>query len=570
MAPDCIVIGFNEPPFERYEALVRNYGDDSEAYRDLRFSFVDVGGRKLTYVDLLNQAYAWAGAEPPRHFKSCDIPNLAAVYLANFLRKRGVAADYINLFQFEKDALARQLDDDPLCVAITTTFYVINFPVREMVRFIRERNPRVRIVVGGPLVANYARQSEDRRPVSLVLPGREVRRHEREAPPDLVSALEDIGADIYVVEGQGEATLLDIVETLKAGRSLASVPNILYTEDGVLVRNPRRPEENHLDECDIDWLAFSDRDLGHTIQTRTARSCAFSCAFCNYPGRAGNLALSSLDTVKRELDAIRELGGVRNVVFIDDTFNVPLPRFKDLCRLMIREEYPFNWYSYFRCSNSDREAFDLMAASGCKGVFLGIESGSPTVLKHMNKSATVERYADGIRLLKERGILTFASFILGFPGETAETVRETADFIERNRPDYYRVQPWYCEPGTPIDRRRDEFQIEGDGFVWTHKTMDSLTAADHIERLFLTVRHSQWLPQWSFDFWIIPYLTGEGIDAASFARFMTLANQLLALEIASVGRGEKEQRQAALVRELAAWAKTRTASEDACEETVAI
>ncbi len=85
-------------------------------------------------------------------------------------------------------------------------------------------------------------------------------------------------------------------------------------------------------------------------------------------------------------------------MFIDDTFNVPLPRFKDLGRLMIQEQYNFNWFSYFRCSNSDEEAFDLMAKSGCKGVFLGIESGSPSILKNMNKAATIERYAEGTKI----------------------------------------------------------------------------------------------------------------------------------------------------------------------------
>jgi p-methyltransferase len=555
MPPDCIVIGVNEPPFEHYERLIRTYGEDSEAYRDLTFSFVELDGQKLTYVDLLNHAFQLAGRTPRREFRSCDIPNLAAVYLTNYLRKRGVSADFINLFQHEKDALATYLAQDPVCVAITTTFYVINFPAIEIVQFIREHNPRVPIVIGGPLIANYARRVDERQPATIGIAGRDPSRTTRAAPIELASPLADIGADIYVVEGQGELTLLRIVECLKSGRSLTDVPNILYTDDGVLVQTPREPEQNDLDACDIDWHGFGGRDLGRTIQTRTARSCAFSCAFCNYPGRAGKLTLSSVDTVMRELDSIRRLDEVCNVVFIDDTFNVPLARFKDLCRMLIRERYPFNWFSYFRCSNSDDEAFDLMAESGCKGVFLGIESGSPRILKNMSKAATVEKYTDGIRQLKQHGILTFASFIIGFPGETEETMGETADFIETTRPDYYRMQPWYCEPGTPIDRSRERYGIEGEGFVWRHATLDSLTAADHMERLFLSLRGSKWLPQWSFDFWIIPYLFGEGIDAARFAAYMNVANQLLALGIASGGSDETARRRTALVQRLTDWAR---------------
>lgn len=233
--------------------------------------------------------------------------------------------------------------------------------------------------------------------------------------------------------------------------------------------------------------------------------------------RAGSLTLAGMDAVARELDAMAELG-TQNVVFIDDTFNVPLKRFKELCRLLIERRYGFNWFSYFRCSNSDDEAVDLAAQSGCRGVFLGIESGSPRILANMNKAATVEKYVSGMKRLHAHGILTFASFILGFPGETEETVEETLAFIQETRPDYYRTQLWYCEPGTAVDAKRQQYGITGQGFIWRHDTMESLEAMDHIDRMFLTVKDSVWLPQWSFDFWIIPYLLGRGSRRSSSRR----------------------------------------------------
>jgi len=519
---DCIVIGYNEVPFSRYEQFLHTYGEDSEAYRDLKFSFVNLDGKKLDYPGLLNHARALAGANG-EELKSGDIPNLAAAYLTNFLRRHGHTAEYINLFQYEKEQFIEYLRQGPLCVAITTTFYVVNLPVTEMVEFIRKHNPNVKIVVGGPLVNNHARNYHG---------------------DALKTALEDMGAGIYVLEGQGEFTLSRLVECLKNGGNLSDVPNLAYFEDKQLRRTTTVPENNSLDANFIDWKDFGGtRDLGATIQTRTARSCAFKCSFCNYPSRAGALTLLSLDVLERELDSILALGGVQNVVFIDDTFNVPFPRFKDLCRMMIRKKYPFNWFSYFRCSNSDQEAIDLMAESGCKGVFLGIESGSPSILINMNKSATVEKYAKGIEMLRRNGILTFGSFITGFPGETDETVQETIDFIRTTRPDYYRSQMWYCEPGTPIQNERRKYQIEGEGFVWSHATMDSMGAMDHIDRMFLAINESVWLPQWSFDFWIIPYLMGKGISRDRFREFMTVAHKMLTLEIASVPPQQKKMLQ---------------------------
>jgi len=516
----CVVMGYNETPFPEYERILRQYGEDSEAYRDLKLSFVSLdAGPKLTYAGLFNHAFNLAhGLDGEERFKSGDIPNLAAAYLTNYLRRRHFRVEQINLFQYEKDRLLEYLAMDPVCVAITTTFYVLNLPVIEMVQLIRDHHRDVPIIVGGPLIANHARSYQGE---------------------ELAAALRDTGADIFIHESQGEATLASVIQALESGGDVARVPNVLCFQNGKLVTGPTARENNSLDEELIDWEAISPEGLGPTIQTRTARSCAFSCSFCNYPTRAGALTLASLDTIEKELDSMHRLGGVRNVVFIDDTFNVPVNRFKEICRLMIRKGYGFDWFSYFRCSNADQECVDLMAESGCKGVFLGIESGSPLILKNMNKAATIEKYARGIEWLRARGILTFGSFITGFPGETAETVQETVDFIKATRPDYYRSQMWYCEPGTPVFAERDRHGIEGEGFVWSHNTMDSMEAMEHIERMFLTIKESEWLPQWSFDFWIIPYFLGKAVSLDRFKGFMEQANRMLALEIAALPPREK-------------------------------
>src|SRR5688500_697614 len=124
---DCIVIGYNEMPFIEYEKLLSQYGRDAEAYRDLQFSFVDVEGKKMDYMGLLNHVFDLAGASPADdQCKSCDLPDLAAVYLDHVLRKRGHNAVYIHLFQHDREDLARYLDQEPLCVGITTIFYVMN------------------------------------------------------------------------------------------------------------------------------------------------------------------------------------------------------------------------------------------------------------------------------------------------------------------------------------------------------------------------------------------------------------------------------------------------------------
>jgi radical SAM PhpK family P-methyltransferase len=542
-APDCIIVGYNEMPFPRFEQAVRRFGVRSAAYRDLQFSFVNIDGEPHTWVDLLNHSERRARLGSGTHngfadYRCGDIPNLAAVYLTNFLRRRGLTAEYVNLFQFEQDRFRELLQTDPRCVAITTTFYTTNDPATEIVEFVKKHRPGVPVIVGGPLIANHARRYSD---------------------AELDFALDGLGADIYVVESQGEYTLYQVIESLRHGNPMTAVPNLILPTHGRFAKEQPRddalslvpghsryirtgavPENNSLDENAIDWSSTLQRSAGATLQTRTARSCAFKCAFCAYPTRAGALTLASLDTIRRELQSMHEYGGIRNLVFVDDTFNVPLPRFKQLCRMLIECGHPFRWYSYFRCNNADEEAIDLMAASGCAGVFLGIESGSQRVLANMSKSVTVEQYRHGIQMLRDHGILTFGSLIAGFPGETQETVDETIEFLHTVGLDYYRIQLWYCEPGTPIDQRRDEFQLQGMGFNWRHRTMDAQEAMSHIDRTFRDVE-TCWLPQWSFDFWILPYLAGRRIPMDAFKRYMLLTHRLLKLEFEPV-RERNEQK----------------------------
>lgn len=529
----CVVIGPNEPPVAELEREVLTFGAQSPAYRDLRLSFVRWEGRPVSYAELLTLSEDLArqrrGLPPlaqPYHWG--DLPNLGVACLASHLRSRGLQVESINHFRHGLQRLDELLAQDPCCVAVTTTFYVSSAPAVAVIQAVRDRRPRVPIVVGGPLIANLARR----------FPGATLR-----------IALEQLGADIYIVESQGEATLARLVACLAEGAPYDEVPNLIFFRDNKLVRTPVEAEANDLDREDFDWARLTDQPP--TLQLRTARSCAFKCSFCAYPLRAGALTLASPDAVRRHLDAALALGSVDNLVFIDDTFNVPLPRFKQLCRVL--KEYPFRWYSYFRCANSDEEAADLMAESGCAGVFLGIESGSPTVLQIMSKAASIERYHRGIAQLRDRGIAMFGSFILGFPGETAATVRETLDFIEEARLDWYRIQPWYCEPGTPIMQRAAEFKLTGSGFRWRHQTMTANEAMEHVELAFHSVRGSRWLPQWAFDFWIVPYLAGRGVSPRALGPWLDAANGLLAAELRGAPESELDVHRNTLVTAATAW-----------------
>ena len=505
---DCVLIGYNEVHFSSLWNAAKQYDAFSGKQWALMLETIEHQGERVPYNILLND-YITQEKDKETNLHVWNVPNLAVCYLYSYLKKRKFNVEFIKFFTEEKQRLASLLNSNPKSVAITTTFYYDSAPIIEIVRFIKQHNPDTKIIVGGPHIYNLCFRYQDR----LTLQD---------------AVLQEIGADIYVNDSQGELTLSLILHELKQpdAPDFNSIPNLIFQKGDSLCRTVREPENNSLDDNAIDWSHFDRSYLGPTVPVRTARSCAYKCAFCNYPYFAGPLNLTSLDVVEKELSQLSD-AGIRQIMFIDDTFNIPLPRFKKLCKIMIERKFGFDWFSFFRCSNADDETFDLMQESGCKGVFLGIESGDQTILNKMNKEAKIERYKYGIQKLKEHDIITLASFIMGFPGETRETALNTLTFIEETAPMFYRILPYYHYPSTPIAKQAKEYGIQGGGYSWKHDTMDWREACGLINMMYRTIRQSIIIPTHSFDFWMIPYLMGHGISIDELKQFLEYAQDLL-------------------------------------------
>ena len=488
MKTDCLIIGFNDSNFDEYVEMVRSMGPQSGAWRDLDLTFIEDEGRRYRILDVLNRVMGQGEAGRPYH--NADFLWPVVLYLSTYLHRRGIAADYVNLFHLEKDKLRdKLLHDDILTIAITTTLYVTAHPILEIVSFIRQYNEKVRIVIGGPYIKNQTAVMD---------------------PEGLQRLFHYLGADYYVINQEGEGTLVRLLQALKAGVSLDAVDNLAYREGGRFIVTATSSESNTLEENMVDYSLFPRSELGELISLRTAKSCPFSCSFCGFPQRAGKYTYIDLPLVERELDILHELG-VTTLTFLDDTFNVPKKRFQEILRLMIQKNYGFHWNSFYRSDHGDPETIELMAQAGCEGVFLGIESGSDEMLKRMNKTSRRKNYMAAIPKLQAVGISCHTNFIVGFPGETYDTVQESIELIEEARPDFYRAQLWYADPVTPIWKSKDQYGVQGEAFNWSHHTMDYQAACDLVDRMFLGVQNSTWLPQYGFEQWSTFYLQRRGM-----------------------------------------------------------
>src|SRR5215208_5445558 len=295
---DCIVVGYNDVPFSRLAEKHKPLQKYSATYNELKTNSVLIGGERKNYMELLNHVIKQTHGVNPQ-LNAFELANLGASYLTSFLRRRGYAVDLVNFFNYGKERLRDLLAEKPRAVAI-----------------IREHNPDTCIIVGGPYVHNTCA-------------GNDI------ATQNII--FRSIGADIYISDSQGEATLAQVLGRLRKGRgaSLSLIPNLIYEQaDGGLGRTHRVEERNSLDENAVQWTGFDPGFYTPTTYMRTARSCPFSCSFCNYPAMSGEHTLTSIDTIRNELRTLVD-NGLQYIIFVDDTFNVPLPRFKQLCRMMI-------------------------------------------------------------------------------------------------------------------------------------------------------------------------------------------------------------------------------------------
>ncbi|UCH92359.1 MAG: PhpK family radical SAM P-methyltransferase [Candidatus Aminicenantes bacterium] len=503
---DCFFIGHNEMDFREYEDNIKRMGISSGAYRDLNLNFIQYDNRPYHLSEIFNLFYCHdkfsKGEKKPLSIG--ETFSAAIAYLGTYLNRRGFTFDYVNSFQEEKEELKRYLlREDILTIGIITTLYTSVFPIIEIIAFIKKYNHTAKVIVGGPYVSTQVLNQE---PAEL----------------DYLFSV-TIGADIYVNSSQGEATLVKILHSLKNDLPLDQINNIYYKTDNGYLSTPILIENNQLSENMVDWNLFADR-VGQVVNVRTSISCPFSCAFCGFPEHAGKHQVVEVELLEKELKMLSKIKSIKSVNFTDDTFNVPKERFKRILKMLIKNKFKWRWHSNLRCQFLNREIVELMKESGCEGVFLGIESGSPKILKNMNKAASVDKYFEGVALLKEFGIIPFGSFIVGFPGETDETLQETVRFIEESEIDFFRAHLWYCEPITPIWREKEKYKIKGSNFEWSHATMDSRRACDLIDDMFVSIKKSIWIPQYNFDLDNLFHITNRGFTLEEVRNILNAFN----------------------------------------------
>ena len=257
-----------------------------------------------------------------------------------------------------------------------------------------------------------------------------------------------------IVGGEGENEMVKIAKTFK--------------EDNSKVYDQKFRLSTPIEH--IDSLPFPDRDLVDIMKFHRkvngkrsfgiigSRGCPYHCSFCDRSVFGNKVRFRSVRSIFLEILNVLWLYNVDRFEFFDDLFTVSKNRLIDFRDRV--KDLNIQYRCQGRTDILDPEIYKLLKESGCYSIGFGIESGNQKILDLMNKNNTVENNYKAIKIAQDFGIIVIGYFIIGFPGETVESINDTLEFIEKSNIDQAQAYQFTPFPGTEVYRNPDKFGVK--------------------------------------------------------------------------------------------------------------
>jgi radical SAM superfamily enzyme YgiQ (UPF0313 family) len=262
--------------------------------------------------------------------------------------------------------------------------------------------------------------------------------------------------------GEGEDTLLELVNKMESGKDVKNILGLWVKENGRVFKSPIRPLETNLDK-----FPFPDREIfdkRHFIKDYpgspflTSRGCPYKCTYrCNHLlqkiyNYKNYVRFRSVDNVLDEMEFVKKKYKIKYIWIVDDTFTIKKDRVLEFCK-----KYSDRVALPFRCmanpNSVDREMMFALKEAGCLSVHMGIESGNDILrCKIMKRHFSKTQIINAFKWAKEAGMKTVAYNVLGIPYETRKTIMETIKLNRRCRVDAVQASIFYPFPYTELWR----------------------------------------------------------------------------------------------------------------------
>ena len=294
-----------------------------------------------------------------------------------------------------------------------------------------------------------------------------------QATIDPIAVMNHANIDL-AVRGEGEWTLLELVDSLENGSpGFGEIAGLAY-RDGAKVRltapRPVTPEVGTLPWPRRNQLLgigdLPDKLLWEAVgQVQAARGCPYSCRFCGADQVWGSKKprWRSPEDIVDEVCHLRDTYGVRRFVMWEDTFGLKKDRVEQLSSEMAKRAPEMRWVCLVRANVVDDHLLRTIQAGGCDEVQLGIESGSDRILKAMGKGVGLSDTRRAVQVVQEHGMRWHGFFIIGFPSETLDEMRQTLRLIDELQPDTAELSTF-----TPYNGTRYYEELAGQGRLPTN------------------------------------------------------------------------------------------------------
>lgn len=309
---------------------------------------------------------------------------------------------------------------------LTSAFYRAIF----LCKLVKKINPKITTILGGP--------------------------HPSACPEE---SIKDENVDIVVV-GEGEKTLEELVEKIKAGEDISSVNGIYYKKDGHVMFTQPRGRIINLDT----ELPFPDRDLVNmdlykpsvlhyknvpVFSVMCGRGCPYRCTFCNCAKVfRGKVTIRTPENVISEIKFLIEKYGAKEIMLWDDTFGIFKNWTLKFCDMI--KPLKITWSVWMRVNLANKEVLKKMSESGCWHISYGVESGNQKVLDTIKKGFTIQQVKDAFKWTHEVGMEARGTFIFGLPNDTWETMMDTINIAIEINADYAQFQLLTPYPATEL------------------------------------------------------------------------------------------------------------------------
>jgi radical SAM superfamily enzyme YgiQ (UPF0313 family) len=431
---------------------------------------------------------------------------MGLAYLAAVLEQNGVEAKIIDCqaLYIDHEHLKTELSSfQPDIVGVTSIAPLMSSALRSA-KAAKEALPGVEVVMGGPHATFMDEQIIAEQP----------------------------SVDL-IVRGEGEETLLEIAQSIGDRKKLHDIKGITFKEGDKVQRTPNRPFIADLDSLPRPAYHLFDLDKYRLFGKRllpviTSRGCPFQCNFCVATRMFGKeYRMRSAEGVLDELEWLKNTHGAEAFTFYDDTLTFNKERLFKILDGMKSRGINLPWDCQTRVDQVSPEILSRMHAAGCEQVFFGVESGCQKVLNAISKKTRVEQNEKAIKMAKDAGLFVTISLIIGYPGETQDTLRETLTFVQKTKPDDVYVCVATPFPGTEL---RAAVERNGWKISDNFDCFDTMTPVFENPELSLTPEEIKTFREQFYDSIYSPsYVARHLLSRNTYSRMMarTAANHIL-------------------------------------------